>query len=121
MKKPTFEQLQPPSGAERLYSFLPLIYRMLDAEQGYPLRALLGVIGEEFDRLHADIGQLYDNAFIETCEERVVPYLGDLVGQKVETPGELLPHLQRVRVANALRHRRRKGRADTLEQVLHEA
>lgn len=121
MKKPTFEQLQPLSGAERLYSFLPLIYRMLDAEQGYPLRALLGVIGEEFDRMHADIGQLYDGAFIETCAERMVPYLGDLVGQKVETPGELLPHLQRVRVANALRHRRRKGRADTLEQVLHEA
>jgi hypothetical protein len=121
LKKSRSEPLTSVSGAERLYSLLPLIYRILDAEQGSPLRSLLEVLGAEFDRMHADIGQLYDNAFIETCEERMVPYLGDLVGQPVDVPGALLPHLQRVRVANALRHRRRKGRADTLEQVLHEA
>ncbi|RKH55947.1 hypothetical protein [Corallococcus aberystwythensis] len=121
MKKSRPQPLQPIPGAERLYSFLPLIYRILDAEQGHPLRSLLGIIGEEFDRMQADARQLYDNAFIETCEERMVPYLGDLVGQQVDAPGELLPHLQRARVANALRHRRRKGRADTLEQALHEA
>ncbi|RKI39381.1 hypothetical protein D7Y27_22095 [Corallococcus sp. AB004] len=114
-------KFSPMSGAERLYSFLPLIYRILDAEQGHPLCALLGVMGEEFDRLHADADQLYANAFIETCEPRVVPYLGDLVGVKVDESRQLPPYLQRVRVANALRHRRRKGRADTLEHVLHEA
>ncbi|HZI14612.1 MAG TPA: hypothetical protein VE153_29865, partial [Myxococcus sp.] len=109
------------SGADRLYSFLPLVYRMLDARQGQPLRALLGVIGEEFDQLHADIGQLYDDAFIETCREEVVPLLGELVGIPVAGPEAPLPHLRRARVANALRHRRRKGRADTLGQVIQEA
>ncbi|QRK06076.1 hypothetical protein JQX13_39040 [Archangium violaceum] len=109
------------SGAKRLYDALPLVYRILDAEQGQPLRELLGIIGEELDRVHQGIDQLYDDAFIETCREELVPYLGDLVGQPVEDTGGMLPHLQRLRVANALHHRRRKGRGDTLAQVIHEA
>lgn len=108
------------SGSQRLYELLPLIHRALDEAQGGPLRTLLSVIGEEYDRLHTDIGQLYDDWFIETCEEQLVPYIGDLVGvplkESTGAPGWLL----RARVANALRHRRRKGRPATLEQVIWE-
>jgi hypothetical protein len=66
--------------ADYLYARLPAIYRIRDAEQGFMLRALLRVIGEQADILEDDISRLYDNWFIETCEDRVVPYIGDLLG-----------------------------------------
>ena len=48
--------------------------------QGEPLRALLAVIEGELERIEADTAVLYDNWFIETCDEWVVPYIGDLLG-----------------------------------------
>jgi len=54
---------------ERLYELLPVVYRQRDAEQGYPLRALLQVIAEQVDVVEDAIAQLYENWFIETCED----------------------------------------------------
>jgi len=65
---------------DRLYELLPAIYRVRDAEQGYPLRALLRVIAEQVTLVEADINQLHRNWFIETAEDWVVPYLGELLG-----------------------------------------
>ncbi|HEU0053067.1 MAG TPA: hypothetical protein VFQ39_07810, partial [Longimicrobium sp.] len=65
---------------DRLYSLTPAVYRILDAEQGQPLRALMGVLEDEFQTLAADIGALYDDWFIETCAGWLVPYIGELVG-----------------------------------------
>ena len=59
---------------------------MRDAELGEPLRALLRVIAEQVDLVDDDIAQLYENWFIETCEDWVVPYLGDLVGYRPHRP-----------------------------------
>ncbi len=74
---------------DRLYELLPAIYRIRDAEQGEPLRALLQVIGEQVNLVEEDIARLYDNWFIETCEDWVVPYIADLVGyQPVHEAGE---------------------------------
>src|SRR5262245_61546576 len=68
---------------DRLYDLLPAIYGIRDADQGYPLRALLRVIAEQVNVVEDDIAQLYENWFIETCEDWVVPYIGDLVGYQV--------------------------------------
>ena len=65
--------------ADTLLALLPAFYRERDGENG-PLRALLGVIARQGALLEADIERLYDNAFIETCEDWVVPYIGDLLG-----------------------------------------
>ena len=35
---------------DRLYELLPVVYRLRDAEQGYPLQALLRVIAEQVER-----------------------------------------------------------------------
>jgi hypothetical protein len=70
---------------DRLYDLLPAIYRLRDAEQGYPLKALLRVIAEQVDVVEDDIRQLYDNWFIETAQDWVVPYLGDLIGYQLPT------------------------------------
>ena len=55
---------------------------MRDAEQGYPLQALLRVIAEQVNVVEDDIAQLYDNWFIETCEDWAVPYIADLIGYR---------------------------------------
>ena len=67
---------------DRLYALLPAIYRVRDAERGYPLRALLRIMNEQLDAVAEDIDRQYDNWFIETAEEWVVPYIGELVGYR---------------------------------------
>ena len=67
---------------ERLYELLPAVYRIRDAEQGGPLEQYLSVLAEQLAVLEEDVEQLYDDLFIETCSEWVVPYIGDLVGNR---------------------------------------
>ena len=67
---------------DRLYNLMPFIYRQRDEEQGFPLLALLQVITEQANVVENDISQLYDNWFVETCQDWVVPYIGDLIGYR---------------------------------------
>lgn len=118
---------------DRLYDLVPVVYRLRDAAQGYPLRALLRVIAEQVILIEADIAGLYENWFIETCQDWVVPYIGSLVAfRAVHDAGEpdasasreaqarnriLYP---RADVANTVRFRRRKGTLSALEQLAAE-
>lgn len=113
---------------DRLYELLPIVYRQRDTEVGQPLRALLQVISEQVNIVEADIAQLYQNWFIETCDDWVVPYIADLIGYRpVHEAGEpgrpttdearqrnkiLIPRRE---VANTIRYRRRKGTLALLE------
>jgi len=112
---------------DRLYRLLPAIYRMRDAEQGYPLQALLRVISEQVDVVESDIEQLYENWFIETAAPWAVPYIADLIGFRPISgaadhgaPSRDGSPLERVlvprrEVANTIRYRRRKGTIALLE------
>lgn len=113
---------------DRLYKLIPAIYRIRDEESDGPLRALLSVVSEQVDVIQRDMEQLYDNWFIETCDEWVVPYIGELVGHKPVVPstGEITdPHIQarnrwlfpRREIANIVRYRRRKGTLPVLEEI----
>lgn len=103
---------------ETLYGLLPAIYRIRDAEGGGPLRALVEVLGRQARVVEDDIARLYENGFIETCDEWVVPYLGDLLGvSHLHAFGTDAAFSQRARVANTLAYRRRKGTATMLEQL----
>ena len=103
---------------ERLYELLPALYRIRDMEQGEPLKALLSVIAEQVAVLEEDLDQLYDDQFIETCAEWVVPYIGDLVGTRgLFALANVKKLSQRAQVANTLAYRRRKGTASVLEQL----
>lgn len=102
---------------EQLYQLLPAIYRIRDAAQGEPLKQLLSVLSTQLDIVESDITQLYDNWFIETCEEWVVPYLGELLGVRGLHPIPNTRFSQRSQVANTLAYRRRKGTATMLEQL----
>lgn len=103
--------------AENLYQLLPALYRQRDAEQGFPLRALVEILAEQAQVVERDILQLYDNWFVETCEPWVVPYLADLVG----IAGLSGEELRRAEVANTLEYRQRKGTPAVLEQLARDA
>ena len=105
------------SQSERLYHLLPAIYRQRDVAQGEPLRALLALIEDDLRRLEADIDGLYENWFIETCDEWVVPYIGDLLGIRGLGSSTSQVVSQRAYVANAIRYRRRKGVPGIVERV----
>jgi hypothetical protein len=103
---------------DRLYHLLPAIYRIRDAQQSEQLRALLGIIEEQSAVLEQDIAGLYDDWFIETCAEWVIPYIGDLLGvnllHAIESNGT---YSQRAFVAHTLSYRRRKGTLLMLEDL----
>ena len=59
---------------------------------------------------------LYDDWFVETCAEWVLPYIGDLLGVQGLRPVPGAAGLRKL-VANTIRYRRRKGTPGVIEQV----
>jgi hypothetical protein len=115
---------------DRLYNLVPVVYRQRDAAQGYPLRALLRVAAEQLILIEKDIAGLYENWFIETCADWIVPYIGALIGYRtVHDAGEPTPGATpeqrainrilypRAEVANTVRFRRRKGTITAIEEL----
>ena len=106
------------ANGQRLYELLPAHLRVRDHEQGEPLRALLSVIESELETVEANIEGLYDDWFIETCAEWLVPYIGDLLGvSNLYTVDSAGLYSLRAFVANTLAYRQRKGTAAVLEQL----
>jgi hypothetical protein len=105
---------------ERFHQLLPAIYRQRDVEQGEPLRALLAVLEQEYERVRANVETTFDNWFIETCESWLVPYIGALVGVEGGSGvGQIAAEQvgSRAFVANTIAYRRRRGTALVLEQL----
>src|SRR5437588_5205753 len=116
---------------DRLYELLPKYYRQRDVEQDTKgiLLALLRVITEQVNVVEADIAKLYENWFIETCQDWVVPYIGDLIGYQLVRdagePGDVSAEGQQLNkilisrrdVANTIHFRRRRGTLALLEQL----
>ncbi len=104
--------------AEALLSRLPAYYRERDEALGGPLAALLAVVAAQGEVLLQDLQRLYDDAFIETCSDELVPYIGDLLGVRpLHAIAGTAAAGQRALVANTLRLRRRKGTLPVLEEV----
>ena len=126
-------------GADRLYSLLPAVYREQDAENGFPLRGVTSIVGDQLDLLEQDVAQLWSDLFIETCRTWVIPYIGDLVSNNLlYDPGrirdedtaaaiftdlvgpDLRPPIEirtRADVAKTIYYRRRKGTLPMLEEL----
>ena len=82
-----------------------------------PLQSLLMLIGEQLEALAYDMGQLYDDQFIETCAPWVIPYIGDLIGyQAIQGIAPAVDN-PRAAVAETISLRRRKGTALVMEQL----
>jgi hypothetical protein len=131
---------------DKLFQLLPAHVRESDGPDRLnatdppgPLQALLRVIEGQADAIDGDITQLFNDAFIETCEPWAIPYIGDLVGTTPlfdesrirggESAKELFGNLNgpsfraqiglgnRADVAKTIYFRRRKGTLPMLEEL----
>jgi hypothetical protein len=97
-----------------LYERLPEIYRIRDEELSPPgqLSAYLALVERAFGAIHEDIESLYHDLFVETGDDWVVPYIGDLLGTS-HLAGD--PWTIRADVADTVALRRRKGTLGAIE------
>lgn len=125
--------------SSRLWDLLPAVLRGEDMESGGVLQALLAVISGDVDAEERQIWGFYDDLFIETCDDWVVPYIGELVANDLlydasrhddaRTATELFADLApndlrapvaaraRADVARTIYYRRRKGTPAMLEEL----
>jgi hypothetical protein len=97
-----------------LYELLPETYRIDDAAEGYELKALMDLMSAQANLLQEDISGLYDDLFVETCADWVIPYIGDLIANN---PIYEAVRGRRADVAKTIYYRRRKGTLPMLEEL----
>lgn len=128
---------------EQLYNLIPAIYRIRDLENSgevgallgdsmqsspsstgdtaqslalsLPLKSLMTILQEQIAVLDENLEQLYDDQFIETCAEWVIPYIGDIVG--FQLAHDIGMRNLREEVAYTISFRRRKGTTELVEQL----
>jgi hypothetical protein len=102
-----------------LWDRLPELYRQRDLEQSpqEQLKSFLGLIERVLGDVHANIESLYHDFFIETCDDWVIPYIGDLLGTS-HLAGD--PATLRADVADTILLRRRKGTRGAIELLAHD-
>lgn len=103
--------------AEKLWEWLPAIYREMDAQQGNgALRALVETLAAQAAVLKRSQDRLWDDAHVELADDWAIPYLAELVGTRLVSA--LDPRARRVDVAKTIYYRRRKGTLAVLEQLI---
>jgi hypothetical protein len=104
--------------AERLWQLLPAAYRSADPEsldQPGPLRELINRIGVQVAVVRRSMDRLWADQSIETCDDWVIPYIGDLLGTNLVH--NIDSRAQRLDVAKTIHYRRRKGTLEVLEEL----
>ena len=104
--------------ADRLWNLLPEIYRVSDSDdfdQKGPLRELCERIGVQMAIVRRGIDRMWEDQSIESCDDWVVPYIGDLLATNLVSG--LDARGRRLEVANTIYYRRRKGTLTVLEQI----
>lgn len=105
--------------ADKLWRLLPEVYRaddsLSDRDEPGPLRELVDRIGAQAAIVRRSLDRLWDDQSIETCDDWLIPYIGDLLATNlvasVDTRG------QRLDVARTIYYRRRKGTPALLEEL----
>ena len=103
--------------ADRLWQRLPGVYRALDSDDptvSGPLQELVARIGAQVAVVRRSIDRLWADQSIETCDDWVIPYIGDLLGANLVNDD---PRGQRLEVAKTIHYRRRKGTVAVLEEI----
>ena len=105
--------------ANRLWNLLPPIYRTMDVGPTPgapgPLQELVNRIGAQAAVVRQSIDRLGENQSIETCDDWVIPYIGDLVATRLVSC--LDAAAQRIDVAKTIYYRRRAGTVGVLEEL----
>jgi hypothetical protein len=104
--------------SDKLWNLLPAIYRSLDTDMfnsNGPLRELVNRIGVQAAILRRSIDRLWEDQSIESCDDWVIAYIGQLVATNLVS--SLDARGQRLDVANTIYYRRRKGTVAILEEI----
>lgn len=107
--------------AQRLWALLPEVYRTDDTDASGaagPLQELLNRVGAQAAVVRRSLDRLWADQSIETCDDWVIPYIGDLLGTNLING--LDARGQRLDVAKTIYYRRRKGTLAVLEELAHD-
>lgn len=107
--------------ADKLWNLLPTIYRTLDTDTfnaNGPLRELVNRIGAQAAVLRRSIDRLWEDQSIESCDDWVISYIGDLLATNLVA--SLDARGQRLDVAKTIYYRRRKGTVAILEEIAYD-
>jgi hypothetical protein len=118
----------PQRQGQGLFDLLPALYRLRDSQLAQtsgqsmgPLQSLLMLVDEQLALIAENLNQLYDDQFIETCANWVIPYIGDLIGYQSINGIASAVDSPRAEVASTIGFRRRKGTVPVIEQLARDA
>jgi hypothetical protein len=104
--------------ADKLWNLLPAVYRSQDTDlfdKPGPLREMVNRIGVQAAIVRRSIDRLWEDQSIETCDDWVIAYIGDLLATNLIA--SLDARGQRLDVAKTIYYRRRKGTVAILEEI----
>jgi hypothetical protein len=104
--------------AAKLWALVPAVYRALDSEAAGgsgPLAEIVNRIGAQAAVLRRSIDRLWEDQSIESCDDWIIPYIGDLLATRLVAC--LDARAQRLDVAKTIYYRRRKGTVGLLEEL----
>jgi hypothetical protein len=104
--------------SDKLWNMIPAIYRTLDTDSfnsNGPLREMVNRIGASAAVLRRSVDRLWEDQSIETCDDWVIAYIGDLLATNLVN--SLDARGQRLDVANTVYYRQRKGTVAILEEI----
>ena len=107
--------------ADKLWQLLPSVYRAQDStdfNRNGPLREMVNRIGAQAAILRRGIDRLWEDQSIETCDDWVIAYIGDLLATNLVSSQNAAG--QRVDVAKTIYYRRRKGTMALLEELAYD-
>ena len=104
--------------ANKLWNLIPAVYRSLDTDQFNsfgPLREMVNRIGAQAAILRRSIDRMWQDQSIETCDDWVISYIGDLLATNLVASLDAAG--KRRDVAKTIYYRRRKGTVAVLEEI----
>ncbi|HEY5704607.1 MAG TPA: hypothetical protein VIS96_03420 [Terrimicrobiaceae bacterium] len=106
--------------AEKIWEWIPSTYRHEDglADPPYVLRAIVEILARHAAIARRTSDRLWEDQFIQTCDDWAVPYIGNLVGTRLV--GSLSRRTRRVDVARTIFYRRRKGTPVVMQALIQD-
>jgi hypothetical protein len=104
--------------ADRIWQLIPGVYRAKDSDDptvAGPLEELVSRIGAQVAVVRRSIDRLWADQSIETSDDWVIPYIGDLLDTNLVNG--LDARGRRLDVAKTIHYRRRKGTVAVLEEI----
>ncbi len=103
---------------EKIWEMIPAYYRHEDgiADPPHVLRGLVEVIARQAADVRRSHDQLWQDQYIEQCQDWAVPYIGDLLATRLLSAHN--SRGRRVDVAKTIYYRRRKGTLGVLEELV---